>query len=84
MNENGSSELTIRTAIMLKDDLLGVIGVAVSQQFAQVARFDPRSGEPRTSRWDDEGKAKRGFKNMIRASCENGWDVVYDGPPLVG
>ena len=84
MDEIEITELNIRTAIMSKDDLLGIIGLAVADQFAQVGRFDPRTGEPHTSRWDDRREARRGFKNMLEDSRENGWDVLYDGPPLVG
>ena len=84
MDEIELTELNIRTAIMSKDDLLGIIGLAVADQFAQVGRFDPRTGEPHTSRWDDRREARRGFKNMLEDSRENGWDVLYDGPPLVG
>lgn len=76
--------LTIRTAILEKDALLGIVGLAVSAEFAQVGRFDPRTGGPRTSRWDDHNKARRGFRNMLRSSRANGWAVVYDGPPLIG
>lgn len=77
-------ELNLRTAIMVKDDLLGVIGLAVSPQFSQVGRYDPRTGEPHTSRWDDHHKARRGFKNMLRSSVGNGWEIIYDGQPLFG
>ena len=84
MNDPELSELTIRTAIMEKDSLLGVVGLALAARFAQVGRFDPRSGEPLTSRWEDHNKARRGFRNMLRSSRANGWEVVYDGPPLLG
>lgn len=84
MDDLELSELTIRTAILEKDALLGVVGLALSKTFAQVGRFDPRSGEPLTSRWEDQMKARRGFRNMLRASRANGWEIVYDGPPLVG
>jgi hypothetical protein len=84
MNEIDQTKLTIRTAIMEKDALIGIVGLAYSTGFAQVGRFDPRTGEPLTSRWEDQNKARRGFRNMLRASQENGWDVVYDGPPLMG
>ncbi|HEY0543814.1 MAG TPA: hypothetical protein VGC91_00320 [Pyrinomonadaceae bacterium] len=84
MDEIELTELSIRTAIMSKDELLGIIGLAVAEQFAQVGRFDPRTGEPHTSRWNSRREARRGFRNMLEASRENGWDVLYDGPPLVG
>jgi hypothetical protein len=84
MDDLELSEVNLRTAIMVKDDLLGVIGLALSDQFAQVARIDPRTGTPNTSRWDDRGKARRGFKNMLNSSMENGWEIVYDGQPLFG
>lgn len=84
MDDLELSELTIRTAIMEKDALLGIVGLALSAGFAQVGRFDPRSGEPLTSRWEDQNKARRGFRNMLRASRANGWEVIYDGPPLIG
>lgn len=84
MDEIEINELTIRTAIMSKDELLGIIGLAVAEQFAQVGRFDPRTGEPHTSRWDNHKEARRGFRNMLATSRENGWDVLYDGPPLIG
>ncbi len=84
MDELELSELTFRTAVMIKDDLLGIIGLAVSEEYSQVGRFDPRTGEPHTSSWDDHRQARRGFRNMLRASLNNGWDVIYDGPPLFG
>lgn len=84
MDDLEESQATLRTAIMEKDALLGVVGLAVSTGFAQVGRFDPRTGEPLTSRWDDHNKARRGFRNMLRSSRANGWNVLYDGPPLLG
>ncbi len=84
MFELESHELTIRTAIMEKEELLGIVGLVTAKDFAQVGRFDPRTGAPRTSRWNDHNKARRGFRNMMRASLANGWDVIYDGPPLMG
>lgn len=84
MDELELPETTKRTAILEKDTLLGIVGIVISSEFAQVGRFDPRTGEPLTSRWDDQNKARRGFRNMLRSSRANGWDIVYDGPPLVG
>ena len=84
MDDLKLSALTIRTAILAKDALIGIVGLAVSAEFAQVSRFDPRTGEPQTSRWDDRNKARRGFRNMVRASQSNGWSMIYDGPPLFG
>lgn len=84
MDDIELTELSIRTAILAKDELLGIIGLAVAEQFAQVGRFDPRTGEPHTSRWDSGREARRGFRNMLESSRENGWDVLYDGPPLLG
>lgn len=84
MDELELSEPFIRTAIMSKRELLGVIGLAVSDEFSQVGRFDPRTGEPRTSRWEDSREARRGFRNMLRSSRTNGWEIIYDGPPLIG
>jgi hypothetical protein len=84
MNELELSELTFRTAVMVKNDSLGVIGLALAEEFAQVGRFDQRTNEPHTSRWDDHREARKGFRNMLRASLKNGWDVIYDGPPLLG
>jgi hypothetical protein len=84
MSEQEYSDARVRTAVMIKDDEIGIIGLVTSTYHSQVGRFDPRSGSPLTSRWDDSKKAKRGFRNMLRSSVENGWEIIYDGEPLVG
>ena len=76
--------MKIRTVLMIKGEVLGVIGLATSPEHSQVARLDLREGRPVSSEFDDPQRASIGFANMIRTSRRNGWEVVYDGQPLHG
>lgn len=76
--------IEIRTVLMTKDGMIGVIGLATSTDHSQVARLDLREGQPVSSEFDSPEQATRGFLNMIKASRRNGWTVLYDGQPLLG
>lgn len=76
--------MDIRTVLMTKDGMIGVIGLATSSEHSQVARIDLREAQPVSSEFDSPEKAAVGFQNMLRASRRNGWSILYDGEPLFG
>ncbi len=76
--------MDIRTVVMIKDGMIGVIGLATSADRSQVARLDLREGQPVSSEFESPESASVGFRNMIKTSRRNGWNVLYDGQPLYG
>ncbi|MEJ7714062.1 MAG: hypothetical protein WKF84_30495 [Pyrinomonadaceae bacterium] len=64
--------MDIRTVLMVKDGMIGVIGLATSSEHSQVARIDLRESQPVSSEFDSPEKAAAGFQNMLRTSRKNG------------
>ena len=60
--------MEIRTVLMTKDGIMGAIGLALSEEQAQVARLDLREGQPVSSEFDTPELAVKGFRNMLRTS----------------
>jgi hypothetical protein len=76
---------TFRAVIMAKEDLLALLGLAITDEGARVVRFDPRSTPPHNLGPYEEARKVRGvFRRSLETSRSNGWEVVYDGPPLFG
>jgi hypothetical protein len=74
-----------RAVILVKNEILALVGMATTTEGARVARFDPRA-EPRVSLgpFEDPPKVAHAFRRSVQSSRTNGWAVVYDGPPLLG
>ena len=78
-------QLDFRAVILVKDDMLALVGMATTPEGARVARFDPRSEPPVSlGPFEDAPKVVYAFRRSVQASKTNGWAVVYDGPPLLG
>lgn len=85
MTPEEPQQLNFRAVILVKNDILALVGMARTAKEARVARFDPRA-EPPTSvgPFEDLPKVAYAFRRSVETSKTNGWMVVYDGPPLSG
>ena len=78
-------EMNFRAVILVKNEVLALVGMATGAEGARVARFDPRSEPPvNVGPFEERPKAAHAFRRSIETSRDNGWTVVYDGPPLAG
>ena len=78
-------QIDFRAVILVKNDILALVGMATSSEGARVARFDPRAEPPVSlGPFEDLPKVAYAFRRSIQSSKTNGWAVVYDGPPLWG
>lgn len=80
-----TEEVDYRAVILVKNDTLALVGMAVTAEGARVARFDPRAEPPVSlGPFEDPPKVAYAFRRSVQTSKTNGWAVIYDGPPLVG
>jgi hypothetical protein len=78
------SEVTMRTAILSKNNMLALLCVKTATEGGAICRVDPREANPAVQIYDDPQKAIEWFTKSLRTSKKNGWQVVYDGLPLQG
>jgi hypothetical protein len=78
------SEVTMRTAILSKNNMLALLCVKTATEGGAICRVDPREANPAVQIYDDPQKALEWFTKSLRTSKRNGWQVVYDGLPLQG
>lgn len=85
MTPEERQQIDFRAVILVKNDILALVGMATTTGGARVARFDPRA-EPQVSLgpFEDRPKVAYAFRRSVQTSKTNGWTVVYDGPPLSG
>ncbi len=79
-----SAEVTVRTAVLSKNNLIALLCVKTADKGGAICRVDPREERPAVQIYDDPAKALEWFKKSLRTSKNNGWQVVYDGLPLQG
>jgi hypothetical protein len=72
-----------RTVVMTKSDMLALIGMVKTDQGASITTVDPRREHPLVKTYEPRLVIDE-FKKVLRLSLRNGWQVVYDGPPLWG
>ena len=77
-------DVTIRTAILSKNNMIALLCVKTAERGGAICRVDPREERPAVQVYDDPAKAIEWFRKSLRTSKENGWQVVYDGLPLQG
>jgi hypothetical protein len=73
-----------RTAVLLKNGMIAVLGVQTFDQGGTICRVDPREERPDVQLYDNPEDALKWFKKSLRTSKQNGWQIVYDGLPLHG
>lgn len=77
-------ELELRTAILQKDNMFGLLGMMSASSSATICRVDPRESAPAYQLYEDVEAAHKWFTRSLGTSRRNGWDVLYDGLPLRG
>lgn len=85
MNTEEAGQINFRAVILVKDDVLALVGMSTTSEGSRVARFDPRAEPPVSlGPFEDPPKVAYAFRRSVQTSKTNGWEVVYDGPPLLG
>ena len=74
----------VRTVILTKNNMIGLLCMKTSEQGGAICRVDPREAQPSVQIYDDPEKAQQWFAKSLRSSRKNGWLAAYDGMPLVG
>jgi hypothetical protein len=74
----------MRTAILKKKDMVALLCLKTANRGGAICRVDPREDQPSVQLYDDPAKALEWYNKSLRSSRKNGWQVVYDGLPLMG
>lgn len=74
----------VRTAVLLKNDMLALLSLKAGEAGGQIVRFDPREQMPSLQRYESETEALKWYTRSLATSRKNGWAVVYDGEPMIG
>ena len=81
-DEDDSAE--VRTALLSKRDMLALLSVKTGDAGGLLVRVDPRQAAPAAQTYETADKALHWFRRSLSTSRRNGWEVIYDGPPLFG
>lgn len=84
LEEFDAEEVSMRTAILSKNNMIALLCVKTADQGGAICRVDPRESTPSVQLYDDPEKAMEWFNKSLRTSRRNGWQLVYDGLPLQG
>jgi hypothetical protein len=84
MDEELDEEVELRTVLMMKNDMIALLGLKVASEGGFIIRIDPRQSSPVAKEYADAAEATAWFGRTITTSKGNGWNVLYDGPPLFG
>ena len=79
-----SSEVEARSVVLVKQDMIALLGLKTSSQGGLIVRLDPRQESPAAQTYDDAEVAAKWFNRSVRTSRKNGWTVIYDGAPSFG
>lgn len=82
--EDEFGEVSMRTAVMQKNDMIALLCIKTASAGAAICRVDPREDRPAVQIYDDANAAVEWFTKSLRTSKSNGWNVIYDGLPLQG
>ena len=81
-DEDDSAE--VRTALLLKRDMLALLSVKTGDAGGLLVRVDPRQSAPAAQTYETADTALHWFRRSLSTSRRNGWEIIYDGPPLFG
>ena len=84
IGDDPDDDVTIRTAVLQKNNMLALLSITRGTAGAAICRVDPRESQPAVQLYDDPSKALEWFTKSLRSSRRNGWTIVYDGLPLQG
>lgn len=83
-DDSDDEPVEVRTVVMSKNDMLALLGLKKSVRGGLIVRVDPREEKPAAQVYEDAGAATKWFNRSIATSRKNGWNIVYDGTPLLG
>ncbi|MCX7639528.1 MAG: hypothetical protein N2Z23_03685 [Pyrinomonadaceae bacterium] len=83
-SEEGWEKVSVRTTILVKNNMIGLLGLKTAPIGGMICRIDPREPSPAIKVYNDPEAATEWFIKSLRTSQENGWRIVYDGLPLYG
>ena len=83
-DDDDAETLALRTVVLTKNDMIALLGLKHTTRGSQIVRVDPRQSLPVAKAYEDTDEATHWFRRSIATSRDNGWRIVYDGPPLVG
>ena len=81
-DEDDSAE--VRTALLSKRDMLALLSVKTGEAGGLLVRVDPRQSAPAAQTYETADTALHWFRRSLSTSRRNGWEIIYDGPPLFG
>jgi hypothetical protein len=73
-----------RTVVMAKEEMVALLGLRTSDDGGLICRVDPREKQPAVQVYEDASLARHWFSKSVASSRKNGWQIVYDGLPLMG
>ena len=82
--EAAHEDVTLRTAILQKEDMTALLCIKSAPVGAAICRVDPRERVPAIQIYDDPSAALHWYIRSLRSSRNNGWELLYDGLPLNG
>lgn len=77
-------DIEVRTVLLLKNEMLALLGLKQTSEAGIIVRVDPRQSVPAAQTYDDAEAARKWFNRSLATSKRNGWTVVFDGRPLFG
>ena len=82
--DEDDADVEVRTVLLLKNDMLALLGLKQSAEAGIIVRIDPRQPAPSAQSYDDAAAALKWFNRSLATSKRNGWEVIFDGQPLFG
>ncbi|HZI20260.1 MAG TPA: hypothetical protein VEY09_16890 [Pyrinomonadaceae bacterium] len=83
-DDDDENAFILRTALLAKNEMLAMLSLKATDSGGHIVRFDPRESLPTMQRYDSEEDALRWFRRSLATSRKNGWNIFYDGEPLMG
>jgi len=77
-------DVEVRTVLLIKNDMMALLGLKQSAETSVIVRIDPRQSLPSAQKYDDAAAALKWFNRSLATSKRNGWEVIFDGHPLFG
>lgn len=84
LDEIELQDVNIRTAVLAKNNMIGLLCVKTATAGGAICRVDPREHNPSVQIYKDPAKAMEWYTKSLQKSRANGWQIVYDGLPLQG
>lgn len=83
-DDEDEENVEVRTALLMKNEMLALLSLKKSGEAAVIVRIDPRQALPAAQSYDDAAAALKWFNRSVATSKRNGWEVIFDGKPQFG